>query len=45
MLDLPDMYDEDAIYVFIHGLNEEARMPVLMMDHSMLLATYNSAEQ
>ena len=45
MLDLPDMYDEDAIHVFIHGLNEEACMPVLMMDHSTLLATYNSAEQ
>lgn len=44
MLDLPHMDDEDAIHEFVMGLSYEARMQVLLKEHSSLTDAFNAAE-
>ncbi|CDH61340.1 predicted protein [Lichtheimia corymbifera JMRC:FSU:9682] len=44
MLDLPHMDDEDAIHEFVMGLSYEARMQVLLKEHTSLTDAFNAAE-
>lgn len=44
MLDLPDMYEQDAIHQFISGLQYDARLQVLLKDPSALSAAFNYGE-
>lgn len=45
MLELPSMDPADAIYRFIQGLNDDARMQVLLQDLVTLRDAYNAAER
>ena len=44
MLDLPDMFDDDAMHEFICGLSYDARVQVLLNNPTSLMAAYNAAE-
>lgn len=44
MLDLPDMFDDDAMHEFICGLSYDARVQVLLNNPTSLIAAYNAAE-
>lgn len=45
MLGLPSMDPADAIYRFVQGLNDDARMQVLLQDLVTLKDAYNAAER
>lgn len=44
MLDLPDMFEDDAIHQFIQGLQYEARLQVFLKQPTSLKAAYAAAE-
>ena len=44
MLDLPEMFDDDAMHEFICGLSYDARVQVLLNNPTSLVAAYNAAE-
>lgn len=44
MLDLPDMFEEDAVHQFIQGLQYEPRLQVLLKTPTTLKAAYSAAE-
>ncbi|KAG2215694.1 hypothetical protein INT45_013357 [Circinella minor] len=44
MLDLPEMFDDDAMHKFICGLSYDARVQVLLNNPTSLMAAYNAAE-
>ena len=44
MLDLPDMFDDDAIHEFICRLSYDAHVQVLLNNPTSLITAYNAAE-
>ena len=44
MLDLPDMFDDDAMHEFICGLSYDAQVQVPLNNPTSLMSAYNAAE-